>query len=340
LNFKEALNIALLGLVVLLWSCDKEADQISAASKIDNIPVGFPEVVYPAGNEYNPERWALGKKLFYDKALSINNTVSCATCHKAELAFSDDVPFSAGDNNLLGTSNAPTLANVAYHPYYTRTGGVPTLEMQVLVPIQEHNEFNFNIVEIVDRLKSDSDYAEAAWQCYNRELDPFVITRALANFERTLISGNSPYDQYQQGRQNALNASEKRGMQLFFSDKVNCSSCHNNFDFSNYAFENNGLYEEYVDLGRMRLTGLESDKALFKVPTLRNIAVTAPYMHDGSFHTLEEVVDHYNTGGQNHPNKSAFMHPLNLNTSQRNDLVAFLKSLTDYEFVTNQNFKP
>lgn len=304
------------------------------------IPPGFPEINFPADNEFTPERWAFGKKLFYDPALSLNETISCASCHKPELAFSDDVSLSLGEDNQPGKSNSPTLTNIAYHPYLTRAGGVPNLEMQILVPIQEHDEFNFNIVDLAARLKQIPEYAEAALSCYNRELDPFVITRAIANFERTLISGNSPYDKYfYQGRQNALNAAEKRGMELFFSSKTDCSSCHSDFNFSNYTFENNGLYEQYADSGRMRLTQLEEDRARFKVPTLRNVSVTGPYMHDGSIQTLEDVVNHYNAGGQQHVNKSELIRPLNLSNEERMDLVAFLNSLTDYEFIFNQNLR-
>jgi cytochrome c peroxidase len=325
---------------ILISGCQKEPITSSQEGKILAIPPGFPEIDFPEGNEFTPERWAFGKKLFYDPALSLNNSVSCASCHKPELAFSDDVSLSLGDGNQTGKSNSPTLANIAYHPYFTRAGGVPTLEMQILVPIQEHDEFNFNIVDLAERLKQIPEYAEAALNCYNRELDPYVITRAIANFERTLISGNSSFDKYfYQGRQNALNEAEKRGMELFFSSKTDCSGCHNNFNFSNYAFENNGLYEQYADSGRMRLTHLEEDRARFKVPTLRNVSKTGPYMHDGSIETLEEVVNHYNSGGYPHVNKSELIRPLNLTLEERADLVAFLNSLTDYEFIFNQNLR-
>ncbi|MGB0982663.1 MAG: cytochrome-c peroxidase, partial [Saprospiraceae bacterium] len=225
------------------------------------------------------------------------------------------------------------------HPYYTRAGGVPTLEMQILVPIQEHNEFDFNILLIVERLKNNPIYVQMASESYGREPNAFVITRALANFERSLISGYSRYDQFENYNKNTLSKSEQRGMDLFFSDKTNCSSCHSDFNFTNYAFENNGLYEEYTDEGRFRLTQNETDKALFKVPTLRNIELTSPYMHDGSFQSLEEVVEHYNSGGKNHPHKNALIQPLNLSNKEKKELVAFLKSLTDESFIKNPLFQ-
>ncbi len=230
--------------------------------------------------------------------------------------------------------------NVVYHPYFTREGGVPTLEMQILVPIQEHNEFDFNILKIAGRLKSDTAYVRLSRDAYGRDPDFYIITRGIACFERTLISGESRYDRFAfQGKTGALNASERRGMDLFFSEKTNCSTCHAGFNFSNYAFENNGLYENYVDPGRFRLTEDSSDIARFKVPTLRNVALTAPYMHDGSLPTLESVVEHYNSGGRAHPHRSPLVRPLGLTVGEKADLVAFLESLTDEKFVSNPKFK-
>jgi cytochrome c peroxidase len=272
--------------------------------------------------------------------MSRSSTVSCASCHLAAFAFSDTVSFSDGVDGAPGVRNAPTLANVAYHPYYTREGGVPTLEMQVLVPIQEHNEFDFNIIEIADRLKNDADYQQMSEKAYGKEPDHFVITRALATFERSLISGNSRFDQYHyRGDKKAMTEEELQGMELFFGNKANCAACHGDFNFTDYSFQNNGLYTSYADEGRFRLTSLEKDRALFKVPSLRNIELTGPYMHDGSIKSLEEVIAHYNSGGEEHPNKSELVKPLNLNVEEKASLVAFLKTLTDLDFVSNKKFK-
>ena len=326
--------------LVYTTSCKKEAIQNEKILTAITIPSGFSPINFPPDNQFTPERWAFGKKLFYDTRLSKNNTVSCANCHKAELAFSDNVAFSLGDENTTGKSNAPTLTNIAYNPYFTRAGGVPTLEMQVLVPIQEHEEFNTNILTIVDKLKADSGYVKAARNCYQRELDPYVLTRAIANFERSIISGNSRYDQYFfQQKNTALSAAELRGKDLFFSSRTNCSQCHSNFNFTSYSFENNGLYIYYADSGRMRFTQLEIDRGKFKVPTLRNVALTAPYMHDGSLNTLEAVIEHYNLGGKNNSTKSNFIQPLGLSTQEKADLVAFLKALTDDDFVKNEYYQ-
>lgn len=304
------------------------------------LPSGFPKIDFPKGNEFTPERVVLGKRLFFDTLLSKDFSIGCASCHKPQLAFSDNQKFSIGSEKALGKSNAPTLSNVAYSPYLNRDGGVPTLEMQVLVPIQEHLEFNMNILEIAERLNQDSNYITMSIEAYDRIPDPYVITRALANYERTLISGESRFDKYYyQGDKSQLTESEVKGMDLFFSDRAQCSTCHSGFTFTNYAFENNGLYETYLDSGRIRLTGLEADRALFKVPTLRNIEYTAPYMHDGSIETIEEVIDHYSSGVAEHKNLSQKIKNFNFTQKEKQQLVAFLKSLSDQDFILKNKLK-
>jgi len=323
----------------LIGCSDKEDIEPLYIPTLMEIPLGFPEIVFPEGNEFTEARWALGKQLFFDPIMSIDSIVSCASCHDPKLAFSDDKAFSEGVGNRIGRRNAPSLANVAYHPYFTREGGVPTLEMQVLVPLQEHDEFDFNIVLLAEKMQQDSAYVKMSQMAYNRAPDPFVITRAIACFERSLLSGNSSYDSYvEKGIEAALSDAAVLGMNLFFSDKTNCSQCHSGFNFSNYAFENNGLYENYEDEGRYRLTGKQEDIALFKVPSLRNITVTAPYMHDGSFLNLEEVIAHYNKGGHVHSQKSEFIKPLNLSQLEQEYLISFLNSLTDETFINNSIF--
>lgn len=338
MSIKEVLVI-FLG-VVILHGCRSDDSLKPLVFDSQAVPMGFPDIIYPEDNTYSTERWELGKRLFYDPILSVDSSISCGSCHKASLAFSDDVALSNGVKNRAGTQNSPTLANVAYHPYYTREGGVPTLEMQVLVPIQEHNEFDFNIVEAAKRIATDSIYIQMSYAAYERAPDYYVITRALANFERSLLSGNSKFDKYHyQHQETALNTEEKAGMALFFSERTQCSTCHSDFNFTNYSFENNGLDKDYSAIGRMRLTGKEEDNALFKVPTLRNIERTAPYMHDGSMATLESVIAHYNTGGETHPNKSALIQPLHLSITEQAQLLAFLKTLTDETFITEEKFK-
>jgi cytochrome c peroxidase len=336
---KILLSLNYLLLLVVLGACSVLIKLESKEYSITKIPTHFPEVNHPEGNEFTQARWDLGKKLFYDNILSLDSSISCASCHLPELAFSDNRAFSPGIKNRPGKRNAPSLANVAYHPYLLREGGVPTLEMQVLVPIQEENEFNHNIVDIGKLLEKDSSYVKMAMEAYNRAPDYYVITRSISLFERTLISGNSKYDKYV-NKKEKLNTQEKKGMELFFSDKLKCSSCHNGFNFTNYSFENNGLYLSYADDGRFRFSKDSNDIALFKVPTLRNIEVTAPYMHDGSIKTLKQVIEHYNSGGKSHANKSSLILPLELSQDEKDDLHTFLLTLTDNEFIQNTYLRP
>lgn len=335
-------GIGLSGILVI--ACAKE-DNIHSFSnpepvepEITSIPKGFPPMQFPEDNEFSIPRWELGKKLFFDPSLSADSKISCASCHAQKDAFADTRKVSIGVDELSGTRNSPSLANIGYHPYFTREGGVPTLEMQVLVPIQEHNEFGSNIVAIAEMIAGDETYKQMSLDAYDREPDAFVITRAIATFERTLISGGSAFDRFvNEGELSALSLEAKRGMDLFFSDRTNCSSCHADFNFTNYSFENNGLYESYEDPGRFRLTMDSADIARFKVPSLRNVALTAPYMHDGSVSSLKEVIHHYNKGGESHLHKSDLIRPLSLSKQEIKDLISFLEALTDPIFITNSN---
>lgn len=328
------------GIVVLIESCAKEQlPTIEVKEDLEEtltrVPEGFDSIAFPVDNRFSLSKWQIGKKLFYDPALSRDFTISCASCHKQDLGFADDVPVTPGVDNNTSERNSPTLANVAFHPYFTREGGVPTLEMQVLVPIQEHSEMDFNIVEICDRLNQYSEYIEMAKEAFGTEITPLAVTRALATFERTLISGNSAYDKFLRN-EGTLTTSQIRGMELFKSDRANCASCHSGFNFTDYSIRNNGY--ESGDIGKMRLTADSADYSLFKVPTLRNVALTAPYMHDGSFSSLHQVLEHYNAGGFS-DSKDPLIKPLNLNEQEINDLVSFLESLTDQEFISNKNFQ-
>jgi len=303
------------------------------------LPAGFPEPPAPEDNRYSPARWALGKRLFYDPALSRDSAVSCASCHHPRQAFSDTLALSFGVAGRIGTRNAPSLANVAYHPYFLREGGVPTLEMQVAVPVQEHHEFDFNFLLLAARLGADTTYVALSREAYGRDPDPFTISRALAVFQRSLLSGDSPYDRFRTGGA-PLPADARRGMDLFFSTRTGCADCHGGLLFSAFALENNGLYAAFADPGRMRLTGLPEDEGRFKVPSLRNVGVTAPYMHDGSLATLRDVLEHYRRGGAGHPQQSPLVRPLDLSDQERDELIAFLHTLTDIPFLQNVHFLP
>ncbi len=328
-------------LFLLLSSCHKEKQVLNLEPKEFEIqtPSGFPEMVFPADNQFSLERWELGKKLFYDPILSRDSSLSCASCHKQNLGFADDKAFSLGIANRPGTRNASSLANIGYHPYFLREGGVPTLEMQAIVPVQEHNEFDHSMPEIAEKLRLRSDYLAMSEAAYNRLPDPWVITRALGVFQRSLISGNSPYDRYTfEDDNDALNASQLRGKALFFSDRTRCSQCHSGFNFTNYSIVNNGLDSLYQDPLLMRLTNNPSDEGKSKVPSLRNLGFTAPYMHDGRFENLSQVIDHYQNGGKSHPNQSLLVRPFHLSEQEKLDLIAFLHCLNDSAFCNNPFF--
>lgn len=314
-------------------SCSKKQDEIPVPEvALTQAPAGFPAIPFPEDNPFTLQKWELGKKLFHDKILSVDYSTSCASCHNVALAFSDGMSKSIGAGGVTARRNAPTLTNVVYQPYYMKEGAVPTLEMQVLVPIQEHDELNFDILKIAERMRQIPEYVQMSREVFNREPDPYVITRAIATFERTLVSGASAYDR------RTMTEGAKKGMQLFFSERTGCSGCHSGFNFTNYAFENNGLHEVYADNGRERFTGKQSDNGKFKVPTLRNVALTDPYMHDGSIASLTDVIAHYNIGGKMHPNKNDKIKPLGLTQQEQIELRLFLEALTDKGFVSNNNF--
>ena len=322
----------LIFLTLLFISCGKERANQNEIFQLD-IPHGFPDPIIPEDNQLTYERIELGKRLFYDAILSKDGTISCESCHKQEFAFADNVTISAGVEGRFGFRNSMSLANMAYQDALMREGGVPTLEMQVLVPIQDHNEMDFNILSVAERLNLDSTYINASIRAYNRIPDAFVITRALASFQRTMLSGDSDYDR------NLLDEKEENGKELFFSNELACSSCHGTFLFSNLTIENNGLYEVYEDSGKYRLTNLQEDIGKFKVPSLRNIEITAPYMHNGSLSNLEEVIEHYASGGKNHFNKSELITGFDITDDEKDNLIRFLKSLTDNNFTNNSLFE-
>lgn len=299
-----------------------QSDSLPSVTVLGEIPI-------PSDNPQNKEKIAFGKKLFFDTRLSKDNSISCATCHKPELAFTDGLPKSAGINGHIAMRNAPSLLNSAYFKRYMFDGEVKTLELQVLVPIADTNEMGSSMREVVEKLSKDTWYQQQAQKVFNRQLDPFVITRALSAYQRSILSVNSRFDAFYQGDTTALSSSERRGWKLF-SEKLYCSKCHPAPHFTTYLNANNGLYRDYVtDQGRYRISGLEQERGFFKIPSLRNSAITAPYMHDGSIKTLREVLLHYASGGKKHPNQSKQIQPFRLSNRELDDLEHFLESLTE-----------
>jgi len=308
---------------------------LTACTRAVSIPEGFPPPTEPPDNLSTSARIELGKKLFNDKRLSRTGEVSCASCHAQQFAFADPRPFSVGVAGRTGTRNAPPLFNLAWNNSFFWDGGAKTLEQQAIGPITNPLEMDMTMTEVVKRVSSDPKYAPLFRDAYGADPRPDLITKAIALFERTLVSGHSRYDRYARGDQSALNAAEKRGAEIAMGERGECFHCHVGFNLTNNQFANNGMLTS--DIGREKVTENTADRGKFKVPTLRNVALTAPYMHDGSLTTLRDVVEHYSRGGQGHPNTDPTIQPLNLTAQEKNDLIAFLGSLTDDTFTRDDH---
>lgn len=338
----HSLLSALLLLSLLLIGCGGEENgpQPDPVVVAIPIPAGFPPMPTPSNNQFTAERIALGKRLFYDKQISRTREVSCGSCHLADNAFADPQATSLGVEGRRGDRNAPALVNLAWNTSFFWDGGVPTLEQQALAPILNPLEMDMTMTEVVARINADPTYPVEFRAAYGSDPSPEYVTKAIALFVRTLVSGNSRYDRFNRGDLSALTMQERQGMTMFFDERGDCFHCHVGFNLTNNGFANNGMFTSYPDSGRARVTENPRDRGRFKVPTLRNIALTGPYMHDGSIATLQEVLDRYNRGGLGHPNTDPQIHPLNLSQGQIDAIIAFLGTLTDDEFVHNPAYRP
>lgn len=344
-----------------------------------NLPPGFPLPVVPADNPMSDAKVELGRHLFYDTRLSVNGTQSCASCHEQARAFTDGRGRSIGATGQVHPRGSMSLVNVAYAA--ALTWGNPTmtrLEDQALAPMYGEQPIELGLSRSdawVEPLTHDATYARLFPAAFPGPVDPFTrdgIVKAIASFERSIISGRAPYDRYHFDRdESAVSESAKRGEVLFFSRPLSCFSCHGGFNFSGAVvtagpsrrprqrpeFHNTGLYNlagpfSYPEpnVGIFEVTRDPADVGKFKAPTLRNIAVTAPYMHDGSVATLEDAIAHYAAGGRtvvdgpwlgvgrDNPNKSQTVRGFTLTDGQRSDLVAFLRTLTDEQALRDQRF--
>lgn len=320
----------LIGLLAIVFS-DLFGAQIQHSDPIDP-EWKRPEVVYPEDNPLTDAGIELGGSLFFETLLSRDSTLSCQSCHMVGEAFADHLPVGEGIKGRHVSRNTPTVFNVAFHPYFMADGKFGSLEQQVLGPINEHREFDMTPEEVVERLRSVLRYNELSQAAFGEELTIEGVQKSIANYERLLISDNSKFDQYQRG-ETQLTEEELKGWELFRGSKLKCIECHGAYNFTNYAFENNGLYETYSDSGRARITKAAGDLAKFKVPTLRNIAITYPYMHDGSLDSLEQVIDHYSKGGRMHESKSDLVRGFEITDSEKKCLVAFFQTLTESRLV-------
>jgi cytochrome c peroxidase len=293
------------------------------------VPLGVLPPRFPADNPWSAEKAELGRLLYFDTRLSKDGTVSCATCHDPEKGFTDNKPVSDGIAGFKGGMSSPTVIGRAYGQLQFWDGRARSLEEQAGGPMQNPIEMGNTHETVVATLQGIAGYRAMFAKVFGKEsfgIDE--VTKAIATYERTVLSGNSPYDRFKAGNRKALTAAQQRGFDVYFN-KAKCDQCHEGINLTANAFHNLGVgaNRSNPDVGRFAVTKREEDWGQFKTPTLRDIARTAPYMHDGSLKTLAEVVDFYDKGGEKNRNLDERMKPLNLSAQEKKDLVAFLESL-------------
>jgi len=320
----------------LLPQCKKQPEKLKVVEEVKKekfsiqIPLGLDEDLnIPPDNPLTAEKIALGYLLYFDERLSLDGTVSCATCHHPDMGWADQAKVSTGIKGQKGTRSAPTVINATYMLSQFWDGREPTLEEQAKGPLINPIEMgNPNHELVVERVKKIPGYQPLFQKAFGKGPNIDNVAKAIASFERTVLGGNSKFDKYQNGNKSALNESETRGFELFFG-KANCTKCHVGSNFSDSQFHNLGvgINRPDPDLGRFTETKNPEDWGAFKTPTIRDITQTAPYMHDGSEATLEEVVEFYDKGGEPNKNLDRQIKPLHLSEQEKKDLVAFMKAL-------------
>jgi cytochrome c peroxidase len=288
-----------------------------------------PAVPAPSDNQPTVARIELGRALFFDPRLSAKGVMSCATCHNPSLGWTDGRPTAVGhDMKILGRAT-PTIVNAAFNPLQMWDGRKVSLEAQALGPFESQDEQNLALADLEIRVRAIPGYVAMFERAYPGEaVTRDTIAKAIASFERTVVSDGAAFDRWRAGDQNAMSASARRGFELF-NGKANCALCHQGFNFTDNGFHNIGLKEAgEADLGRFAHRPIKALKGAFKTPTLRDISLTSPYMHNGAYTTLDEVVDHYARGGDVKDNLSPNMKPLDLSDAEKRDLVEFMRSLT------------
>lgn len=333
----------IIGLTYIFSGCSVDPEIIPEAPVNDIkaiIPDGWPTPYYNfQNNELTPEGFELGRKLFYDPILSIDNSTSCGSCHQQFAAFANlDHDLSHGINNLLGKRNAPALQNMNWNPYYMHDGGITNLEVQPMAPMQNPVEMGEELNHVITKLQNSNKYKILFKNAFGDEtINSQRMLKAMAQFMGALYSYNSKYDQVKKG-QASYTASEQNGYLLF---KQKCESCHREPLFSDYAFRNNGLSVNSFlqDSGRAHITGLATDRYKFKTPSLRNIAKTGPYMHDGRFVTLSQCLDHYISGIVVSPTLDTLLtNGIPMSAQDKIDMINFLNTLTDNQFLNDPRY--
>ena len=350
-------SIYLFSLLFLLMSCSSKEEIENVYTPVQ-VNLKIPEIfqqkliapVVPTNNPLTEEGISLGKKLFFDPILSKNNTQSCASCHDPKNAFTDDARFSEGIDGKLGTRNSMPLFNLAWNfdERFMWDGKELSIERQAFSPVRNPIEMHSDWKNVAKKLQEHTEYPTLFQQAFGiSKIDSTLVTKAIAQFERTLISGNSKFDQYLLGKAE-LTSEELNGFNVFMDEtRGDCFHCHgsdNNPLWTDNQFHNNGLDETFNDLGLGIVTGDPNDNGKFKSPSLRNLAFTAPYMHDGRFTTLEEVINHYSEGLKQSSTIDPLMKKVNqggvqLSNKDKADLKAFLLSLSDNDFINNPDFQ-
>lgn len=343
-KFYKIIILAIFSVLLLLFnnSCSQNSVTTNSSEVDYSIsPKGFPKIPFPKDNAYSSAKEKLGRYLFFDKILSKDSTFSCASCHNPRYAFANNVPNPLTINRFPLPRNVLSLVNVAYRNLIGWEGNEISLEDAIYHDFYSPLFFDNDTNEIFKRLSNHPFYPKMFEEAFGKKSKPYpyLAAKAIATFVRTLVSGNSAYDRYVRGDSNALTESQKRGMKLFFSDRTKCSVCHSGFLFTDLQFHNTGTTNHYFDFGRFYSTGKFEDRNKFLTPSLRNIEITAPYLHDGTYQTLEEVIENYNNGGYPTINKDTILKPLNLTEQEKEDLINFLKALTDWDFLNQERFK-
>jgi cytochrome c peroxidase len=328
MNHKLFLALSLAIALLVFPQCQKK--EMPPGPFSIKIPLGLdPNLNFPEDNPPTAEKVELGRLLYFDERLSADDTVSCATCHHPEKGWGDNAEVSTGIKGQKGARSAPTAVNSTYMLSQFWDGRAKNLEDQSKGPLINPIEMgNPNHDAVVEKIKKIPGYQPLFQKAFGEGPNIDNIAKAIASFERTTLGGNSPFDRYQNGDLKAMSEAEIRGKDLFFG-KANCTQCHVGFNFSDSDFHNLGvgMNKPKPDLGRFDFTKKEEDKGAFKTPTVRDITRTAPYMHDGSQKTLEEVVEFYDKGGEPNPRLDFRMVKLNLTAQEKADLVSFMKAL-------------
>lgn len=316
--------------ITLATSCKQNVEEITQEEGFSfGLPAHFPAPVVPEDNPITAAKVQLGKRLFEEVILSRDSSVSCKSCHKPKLAFADGLNLPRGVDDRRAFRNAPGLTNVMYQPYMFMDGGNPDLEAQIIAPIENPDEMDLNFARAVMRIQDHPEYPDIFMKVFGEGVSASTLTKAIAAYERTILSYNSNFDKaIYGGEESALSDAGRRGYQLF--QDLGCQNCHSGVLFTDFSFRNNGLKADYsADKGRARVTLKDEDVGKFKVPGLRNVSLTAPYMHDGSLETLEEVINHYAAGGKGHVNQSPLIKGFVISDAEKDDLIEFLQNLED-----------